>query len=74
MLKSRPATQVDDAKEARAEDFRVVVKQSKRIITSSTFSKRDYSVCKSATRCEIIIKVLERHHNVMLKHNHFPSR
>ena len=55
------------------EEFRVVVNQSKRRSESSTFSKRYYSAQKCDISCEIMIKVLERCHNAMLKNDPFPS-
>ena len=74
MLKRRPATKVNNMKELAEEDFRTLSKQSKRRSASSIFSKRDYSVCKCAMCCERTVKVLLRFYNVMIKHNHFPSR
>ena len=51
-----------------------MVKQSKRRIISSIFSKRDFSVRKCAMNCERMSKVLVRFCNMIMKHDHFPSR
>ena len=61
LSKRRTITQVDKMKEVREEEFRVVVKQEKILITSSMFSKRDHSAFKCAMHCEIIMRVLVRH-------------
>ena len=74
LSKRRPIIQVIEVKQVSEEEFRVVVKISKRRSTSSTFSKIDFSTCKCAMNCELITKVLLISYDVMLKCNHFPSR
>ena len=48
LLKRRQIMQLDEIKEVSEEEFRVVVNQSKRRSTPSTFSKIYYSVNKCA--------------------------
>ena len=61
-------------KELIEEEFRIVVKQCKRRSDSSMFSKIDWSVCKYVMHCEILVKVLVRFYNLIIKCNHFTSR
>ena len=74
LLKKRTATQIDDTQKLTEEEFKTVVKQSKRRSTSSMFSKKYCSVCKCAMNCERMVKVLVRFYNIITKHNQFPSR
>ena len=61
VTKRRKTTRADELKEVINEEFRVVVKQEKILITSSMFSKRDHSAFKCAMHCGIIMRVLVRH-------------
>ena len=54
------------------EDFRTVVKKSKRRSASSTFSKRHYSEHKCASNCDLKTEVLTNVYNLIIKHNNYP--
>ena len=70
-IKRRTNTQIDELKEMNEIEFRQVFQQAKKRSTSSTFSKRDYSVCECAMKIDRMVEVLVKFYNIIMKHNHF---
>ena len=53
------------------EEWRGIVKKAKKISTSSTYSRRTYSLCKCALASERITMILVTYYNIIIKNQYF---